>query len=332
MKLSDINVGTRLFAGFGVLLLACLVVGVIGWRKVTELELALSNLSTNEWQTARNALTIDSRQRDNYGRSGELMITAEDNWETVLMEISKNRGEVTGAFDELDKLVKEPEALQLLATMKDARGRYTDELKKIADFIRDGQRAKAIEIYEGPAMKVLDEALAANEELVTHQDKSFNAAFAKATAEADQARKIIMITVLAALAAGIAFAILLARSVTRPLRGAMAVAENIGRGKLDNVIETGAKDETGRLLDSLQDMQNALRARDEKDADFRGQIAAIGASQAVIEFNMDGTVRDVNDNFTKVMGFSKADVVGKHHSACCDQVYAASSDYRAFWD
>ena len=61
-------------------------------------------------------------------------------------------------------------------------------------------------------------------------------------------------------------------------------------------------------------MQSALRARDEKDADYRGQIAAIGRAQAVIEFDMDGTVREVNDNFVRVMGYTRAEVIGKHHS------------------
>jgi methyl-accepting chemotaxis protein len=132
--------------------------------------------------------------------------------------------------------------------------------------------------------------------------------------------------------AGIALAVLLARGIVRPLRSAMNVAEAIGQGKLDNQIDTGATDETGRLLDSLDVMQTSLRARDEKDADFRGQISAIGASQAVIEFNLDGTVRDVNENFTKVMGYSSAEVQGKHHSLFVDSAYANGADYRAFWE
>ena len=56
------------------------------------------------------------------------------------------------------------------------------------------------------------------------------------------------------------------------------------------------------------------------------------ASQAVIEFDMDGTVRDVNDNFARVMGYSRAEVVGKHHSMFVEPAYAASAEYRAFWD
>jgi methyl-accepting chemotaxis protein len=51
-----------------------------------------------------------------------------------------------------------------------------------------------------------------------------------------------------------------------------------------------------------------------KTANFAGQIEAIGKSQAVIEFNMDGTVLDANENFLKTLGYSLAEIKGKHHS------------------
>src|SRR5262245_56574137 len=34
-------------------------------------------------------------------------------------------------------------------------------------------------------------------------------------------------------------------------------------------------------------------------ADLEGQVAAIGKSQAIIEFDLDGTIRTANDNFLK---------------------------------
>ena len=38
-------------------------------------------------------------------------------------------------------------------------------------------------------------------------------------------------------------------------------------------------------------------------ADYAGQLAAISKSQAVIEFNMDGTIVTANDNFLKTLGY-----------------------------
>ena len=66
-------------------------------------------------------------------------------------------------------------------------------------------------------------------------------------------------------------------------------------------------------------------------ADFAGQVAAIGKSQAVIEFQMDGTIVTANDSFLKVLGYTLAEVVGRHHSIFVDEAYRRSEDYRNFW-
>jgi methyl-accepting chemotaxis protein len=67
-------------------------------------------------------------------------------------------------------------------------------------------------------------------------------------------------------------------------------------------------------------------------ADHEAQIAAISRVQAVIEFNLDGTVRDANDNFLATIGYGKGEIVGKHHRMFCDPAYAASVDYAKFWE
>ncbi|PAY10628.1 MULTISPECIES: methyl-accepting chemotaxis protein [Bradyrhizobium] len=68
-----------------------------------------------------------------------------------------------------------------------------------------------------------------------------------------------------------------------------------------------------------------------KAADNDGQIDAIGKSQAVIEFNMDGTIRSANPNFLAAMGYSLAEIQGRHHSMFVEPVEASSQAYREFW-
>ena len=69
----------------------------------------------------------------------------------------------------------------------------------------------------------------------------------------------------------------------------------------------------------------------EKGADHEGQVKAIGKSQAVIEFNLDGTIRVANENFLKVMGYTLEEIRGKHHRMFVDPAYAQSAEYREFW-
>ncbi|PKR58122.1 PAS domain-containing methyl-accepting chemotaxis protein [Thalassospira lohafexi] len=67
-------------------------------------------------------------------------------------------------------------------------------------------------------------------------------------------------------------------------------------------------------------------------ADYAGQIEAIGKSQAVIEFDMDGKILTANQNFLDVMGYTLAEVQGKHHQIFVDPAYAKSPEYKKFWE
>ena len=66
-------------------------------------------------------------------------------------------------------------------------------------------------------------------------------------------------------------------------------------------------------------------------ADLEGQIAAINKSQAVIEFELDGTILDANDNFCKTLGYTIEEIKGKHHSMFAEGAFASSPEYEQFW-
>ena len=61
------------------------------------------------------------------------------------------------------------------------------------------------------------------------------------------------------------------------------------------------------------------------------QAAAINKSQAVIEFNLDGTIITANQNFLSALGYSLAEIKGKHHSMFVEPAVRDSNDYREFW-
>lgn len=68
-----------------------------------------------------------------------------------------------------------------------------------------------------------------------------------------------------------------------------------------------------------------------QNADYIGQIEAVSKSQAVIEFNMDGSIITANDNFLAVMGYALSEIRGKHHSLFAEPDYARSEAYKNFW-
>ena len=66
-------------------------------------------------------------------------------------------------------------------------------------------------------------------------------------------------------------------------------------------------------------------------ADLAGQIAAIGKSQAVIEFNMDGSILTANENFLNALGYSLGEIQGKRHSMFVEASERDGAAYREFW-
>ncbi len=73
-------------------------------------------------------------------------------------------------------------------------------------------------------------------------------------------------------------------------------------------------------------------ADDLLDFEIRGKLAAIEKVQAAIEFDMDGIVLTANDNFLNALGYTLKEIQGKHHSMFVAADYAASGEYKSFWE
>jgi len=122
--------------------------------------------------------------------------------------------------------------------------------------------------------------------------------------------------------------------------------EKLGRGEFDagqykrigkggreiwiQAIYNPIPDEQGKpckVVKFATDITNQKRI----DADYEGKIAAVGKSQAVIEFTLDGTILNANENFLETLGYTLEEVRGKHHSMFVEPAYGQSAEYRAFW-
>ncbi|QND73815.1 methyl-accepting chemotaxis protein [Tardiphaga robiniae] len=89
-------------------------------------------------------------------------------------------------------------------------------------------------------------------------------------------------------------------------------------------------DETGRPIKVVKFASDVTEQK-LRTANFSGQIEAIGKSQAVIEFSMDGIVLSANENFLGVLGYALSEIQGKHHSMFVVPSERDGADYREFW-
>jgi methyl-accepting chemotaxis protein len=89
-------------------------------------------------------------------------------------------------------------------------------------------------------------------------------------------------------------------------------------------------DRTGRPIKIVKIATDVTRQK-LNSADHDGQVEAIHKSQAVIEFNLDGTIVTANQNFLDAMGYTLAEIQGRHHSLFVEPGYRESAEYKAFW-
>ncbi|MEP7209330.1 MAG: PAS domain-containing methyl-accepting chemotaxis protein, partial [Alphaproteobacteria bacterium] len=75
-----------------------------------------------------------------------------------------------------------------------------------------------------------------------------------------------------------------------------------------------------------------ITAAKNRSMDAEGQLEAINRSQAVIEFKLDGTIINANENFLGAIGYRLEDIKGRHHRMFVEPAYGQSTEYAHFWE
>ncbi|MCB2092416.1 MAG: PAS domain-containing protein, partial [Alphaproteobacteria bacterium] len=90
-------------------------------------------------------------------------------------------------------------------------------------------------------------------------------------------------------------------------------------------------DETGHVTKIVKYATDITKQTLE-NADSRGKVDTISKAQALIEFELDGTIITANENFLSVMGYQLSEIKGNHHSMFIDRDYLQSDEYKKFWE
>jgi methyl-accepting chemotaxis protein len=285
---------------------------------LTKLEMA------NAWsirllQTAhhtRNMLILDDKSK----------IQAEVD---AVMEDKLQRKAYRVALTAISSSAPEAAALQAVADSRTAYVPFEDE------FLRDvsaGQLKEAKDVLLERARPAQLAYLDALEKYREFQKSRILGQAAALSASYQSSRSTLIALSLGAVAISCLLAYLITRGIRNPLFKVIAHFQEIRQGNLKGQIEVTSQDEIGQVLGALKATQQTLLDSSIKAADYQGQIAAIGKAQAVIEFELDGTVRTANDNFLSLLGYRLDDVKGKNHSLFVEAGYRDSADHRQFWN
>ena len=265
--MKNLKVGQRLALGFGLLLALGGLILAIGLYCQNMLNRAAAEVADKNRKTTL-AESLLSNNLEQLARVERMLLVADDKAEFKQLnsEIAATREANQAMIDELTRLVHSEEGKRLFAVVLDKRKSWLDERKEFIAAL-EGGHAKGMDSYFFATVLPLEEAYnQALRDLEQHQRESGEQTMAAAQKLSQQLRAIQAGVAALALLAGVIWAALMARGIVRPLRRAVGVAEAVAGGKLDNVIDSGGRDETAALLGALRSMQDNLRARIEAAA------------------------------------------------------------------
>ncbi|MFD2233499.1 methyl-accepting chemotaxis protein [Phaeospirillum tilakii] len=110
--------------------------------------------------------------------------------------------------------------------------------------------------------------------------------------------------------------------------------KRIGQGGREVWIEASYNpvlDRRGQVVKVVKYASDVTTAKNEY-ADLLGKVTAISRVQAVVEFNLDGTVITANDNFLKLLGYRLDEIRGRPHATFVDPAEHDGAEYRRFWE
>jgi methyl-accepting chemotaxis protein len=245
---------------FAVLLLTgvALAVGVVELRSASARAAAILDLPlkkeriTSDWYRV-----IDAGSR----RTLAIAVSSDANVEEVFRDDMKASTALSTKYQgELAGLASSAAEQQLLKNIAAARGVYLPLRNQIAGLRREGHGEEALALAHEKLKPASSQYLATLQAMLDHQRSAIDTEVQ--TLNADAARGVAQLVGLglAIVALGTAFAAYVAISISRPIRRATAIAGDIARGDLTQVVETRGDDEVADLLRAMNEMSARLRA------------------------------------------------------------------------
>ncbi|WP_267889731.1 methyl-accepting chemotaxis protein [Herbaspirillum camelliae] len=155
-------------------------------------------------------------------------------------------------------LISSPDEKAIYEAMVAEWKQFLQLHEQVLAYSRKNETDSAKAILEGDSKNFYDSATDKIQKLVDMNQKGGYDSAAASTKTFTDARLIMIISGLVSVLLAVIAAWVLIRSITAPLKEALAVADAVAAGNLKELIVVRSKDETGSLLAALQRMQTSL--------------------------------------------------------------------------
>jgi methyl-accepting chemotaxis protein len=258
---ANMNIGKRLGAGFTLVLALTVLLTVAGiWRMNTIAEATHAMMAV---PLAKERLMAEWHTQT-FGavrRTAAIVKSTDASLVEFFKEDAKTTsGRSTELIKQIEPLLTGEQERAVFKHIGQLRKAYTDAKDKAVKARADGDAEESARILTQeymPASKAYEQELA---HLVSMQQAQIDTT----AREIDQANgtstRLMALGAVVAVLFGAACSWMLTRSIVRPIRDAVAVAETVASGDLTHAIEAHGKDETGALLRALRHMNDSLVA------------------------------------------------------------------------
>ncbi|EIM18626.1 methyl-accepting chemotaxis protein [Pseudomonas chlororaphis O6] len=276
MLLRSMNISRRAGLSFALIALLAVALGtfsLLEMRRMNEQSLEVDR----NWLpsiVAANAMALTSTQIRTLTLR-QLMVRDRSDVEALLDRINQLEEQLSAQQLVYEKLSIAPEEKAAYARYLGVKALYLKDQQRVLDLARQGRKDEAIAIVDGgPFLANADAMLKELLTVVEVNTHGGEAAAARSNEVFHSAVGLVLAILAIVLVLTVGLAIVLTRSIVRPLGQAVEVAETIASGDLCHAISVTGNDEPARLLHALQRMQNSLRGTLQKIADSSSQLAS----------------------------------------------------------
>jgi len=170
------------------------------------------------------------------------------------------------------------------------RGRFEAAFQRTVEKVElDLESARPIMVRE--TVPALNDMLDALDALVAIKSAQANATISSIQTQEEQSRRYVLDLAALAVVVALAGAVLITRSITRPLAQTVTLAREIADGKLDSPMPSAGRDEVGRLIIALGEMRDSLAQREARIVDLAFRDALTGlANRTLFNDRLDQAV------------------------------------------
>ena len=259
MKLNQFKIGIRLGLAFGAVLLLCIAVGAAGIIGGQRNDTQIRSLE-NYFERLGLAGEVAESAQENMQLVAELLISEEFSAiEKVSAKLEANRQKNDATIKQMDAMQFDPEGARLYAAMKEKRQDFIEKRNAILALLKQARYAEGRKNYDEVLALAVREYRIALSSFETLQIKAVSDTISAVSAQTRAGNIFVIVTLLVIVALGGVLAWLITRSITRPLREAVAVVHAVARGDLSREIVVHSRDETGQLLGAMQGMVDTLK-------------------------------------------------------------------------